>query len=148
MNVIENKELQFIKQFTQNLINSNIDASISNKDDFIPWAVSSLVEILHDNKIFISSVYMLPNSDLNQNHFSFKISAKSKNQTYVLDLMLISNFNFEEFNNISSSNKVILLQLENITLTDEDSIMKFIVKFDFFNIYKDKNKCLIVLSNN
>ena len=35
MNILKNKEIQFVKHFMHNLIHSDIDVSISNKDDFV-----------------------------------------------------------------------------------------------------------------
>lgn len=146
MNVIELKKIEFLKQFTHNLMDSNIDISISNKDDFVPWAVSSLVEVLHDNKIFINSVCMTPEKNFNEKSFSFKVSAKSKKQTYDLNVMLISKLNYEDFDVLLNSNNIIIHQLEHIKLFSDAAIMKFVCKFNFFNIYHHRNKCFVVLS--
>jgi hypothetical protein len=146
VNILKNKEIQFVNQFTQNLINSDIDVSISNKDDFIPWATSSLVDILHENKIFINTVFMTPAANPSKDYFSFKISAKSKNHTYDLNLMLISKLNLEDFDDLLNSNNIIIHQLEHKKLLCDADIMKFVSHFDFFNIYQYKNKSLVVLS--
>ena len=146
MNILKNKEIQFVKQFTQNLINSDIDVSISSKDDFIPWATSSLVDILHENKIFITTIFMTPEANPNEDYFSFKISAKSKNQTYDLNLMLISKLNLKDFDDLLNSNNIIIYQLEHRKSLCNADIMKFVCHFDFFNIYQYKNKSLVVLS--
>lgn len=146
MNILKNKEIQFVKQFTQNLINSEIDVSISSKDDFIPWATSSFVDILHENKIFINTIFMTPEANLSKDYFSFKISAKSKNQTYDLNLMLISKLNLEDFDDLLNSNNIIIYQLEHRKSLFNSDIMKFVCHFYFFNIYQYKNKSLLVLS--
>lgn len=146
MNILKNKEIQFVKQFTQNLINSDIDVSISSKDDFIPWATSSFVDILHENKIFINTIFMTPEANLSKDYFSFTISAKSKNQTYDLNLMLISKLNLEDFDDLLNSNNIIIYQLEHRKSLFNADIMKFVCHFDFFNIYQYKNKSLVVLS--
>ena len=146
MNILKNKKIQFVKRFTQNLINSDIDVSISNKDDFIPWATSCLVDVLHDNKIFINTIFMTPEANPNEDYFSFKISAKSKNQTYDLNLMLISKLNLEDFDDLLNSNNIIIYQLEHRKSLCNADIMKFVCHFDFFNIYQYKNKSLVVLS--
>ena len=146
MNILKNKEIQFVKQFTQNLINSDIDVSISSKDDFIPWATSSFVDILHENKIFINTIFMTPEANLSKDYFSFTISAKSKNQTYDLNLMLISKLNLEDFDDLFNSNNIIIYQLEHRKSLFNADIMKFVCHFDFFNIYQYKNKSLVVLS--
>lgn len=146
MNILKNKEIQFVKQFTQNLINSEIDVSISSKDDFIPWATSSFVDILHENKIFINTIFMTPEANLSKDYFSFKISAKSKNKTYDLNLMLIYKLNLEDFDDLLNSNNIIIYQLEHRKSLFNADIMKFVCHFDFFNIYQYKNKSLLVLS--
>jgi hypothetical protein len=146
VNILKNKEIQFVKQFTQNLINSDIDVSISSKDDFIPWATSSFVDILHENKIFINTIFMTPEANLSKDYFSFTISAKSKNQTYDLNLMLISKLNLEDFDDLLNSNNIIIYQLEHRKSLFNADIMKFVCHFDFFNIYQYKNKSLVVLS--
>ncbi len=146
MNILKNKEIQFVKQFTQNLINSEIDVSISSKDDFIPWATSSFVDILHENKIFINTIFMTPEANLSKDYFSFKISAKSKNQTYDLNLMLISKLNLEDLDDLLNSNNIIIYQLEHRKSLFNADIMKFVCHFDFFNIYQYENKYLAVLS--
>jgi len=146
VNILKNKEIQFVKQFTQNLINSDIDVSISSKDDFIPWATSSLVDILHENKIFITTIFMTPEANPNEDYFSFKISAKSKNQTYDLNLMLISKLNLKDFDDLLNSNNIIIHQTEHKKSLYDADFMKFVSHFDFFNIYYCKNKSLVVLS--
>ena len=146
MNILKNKEIQFVKHFIHNLIHSDIDVSISNKDDFVSWAISSLVDILHENKIFINTVIMTPGLNPNKGHYSFKISAKSKNQTHDLNLMLVHKLNYENFDELLNSNNIIIHQLEYKELLYDADIMKFVCKFGFFNIYHHKNKCMVVLS--
>lgn len=149
MNILKHKEINFIKQFTHDLFNSDIDISISNKDNFIPWVVSNFVNILHDNKIFISSVVMTPKpgSDFNKKHFSFTVSAKANNQSYFLDLLLLQELNSDELDTLYNSNKVIIIQLESTIILDDISIVNYLNKFNFFNLSKDNDKYLLVFSN-
>ena len=78
---------------------------------------------------------MTPEANLSKDYFSFKISAKSKNQTYHLNLMLISKLNLEDFDDLLNSNNIIIYQLEHRKSLCNADIIKFVCHFDFFNIY-------------
>lgn len=150
MNIIKHKEINFLQKFTHDLLDCNIDISISNKDNFIPWVVSNLVNILHDNKIFISSVVMNPdiNPEFNKTHFSFSVLAKSKNKSYFLDLILLQELNLDEYEKFYNSEKVFLLELDNTMILEKLPMITYLNKFNFFNISKDNKKCLLIFSNN
>lgn len=150
MNIIKHKEINFIQRFTYDLLDCNIDISISNKDNFIPWAVSNFVNILHDNKIFISSVDMNPeiNSEFNKSHFSFSVLAKSKNESYFLDLILLQKLDSDEFEKFYNSEKVCIFELDSSMVLEKLLTMPYLNKFNFFNILKDNKKCLLIFSNN
>lgn len=150
MNIIKHKEINFLKKFTHDLSDCNIDISISNKDNFIPWVVSNFVNILHDNKIFISSVDMNPeiNSEFNKSHFSFSVLAKSKNESYFLDLILLQELDSDEFEKFYNSEKVCIVRLDSSMILEKLLIMPYLNKFNFFNISKDNKKCLLIFSNN
>lgn len=142
-------EINFLKKFTHDLLDCNIDISISNKDNFIPWVVSNFVNILHDNKIFISSVAMNPdiNSEFNKTHFSFSVSAKSKKTSYFLDLILLQELNSDELEKFYNSEKVFIIQLDSVIILEKLLMIPFLSKFNFFNISKDNNKCTLIFSN-
>lgn len=150
MNIIKHKEINFLKKFAHDLLDCNIDISISNKDNFIPWVVSNFVNILHDNKIFISSVDMNPeiNSEFNKSHFSFSVLAKSKNESYFLDLILLQELDSDEFEKFYNSEKVCIVRLDSSMILEKLLIMPYLNKFNFFNISKDNKKCLLIFSNN
>ncbi len=82
--------MKFSKPFKNQLINNDLDLSSFDNKELIEWLISNFINILCDQKIFVSRVTLTPIKDASYKTL-FALNAKNDNSSYEMEFGIISN---------------------------------------------------------
>ena len=82
--------MKFSKPFKNQLINNDLDLSSFDNKELVEWLISNFINILCDQKIFVSRVTLTPIKDASYKTL-FALNAKNDNSSYEMEFGIISN---------------------------------------------------------
>ena len=82
--------MKFSKPFKNQLINNDLDLSSFDNKELVEWLISNFINILCDQKIFVSHVILTPKEDASYKTL-FTLNAKNDNSSYEMEFGIIRN---------------------------------------------------------
>ena len=82
--------MKFSKPFKNQLINNDLDLSSFDNKELVEWLISNFINILCDQKIFVSRVTLTPIKDASYKTL-FALNAKNDNSSYEMEFGIIRN---------------------------------------------------------
>ncbi len=82
--------MKFSKPLKNQLINNDLDLSLFDNKELVEWLISNFINILCDQKIFVSHVTHTPIKDTSYKTL-FILKAKNDDSSYKMEFGIISN---------------------------------------------------------
>ena len=82
--------MKFSKPLKNQLINNDLDLSLFDNKELVEWLISNFINILCDQKIFVSHVTHTPIKDTSYKTL-FILKAKNDDSSYEMEFGIISN---------------------------------------------------------
>ena len=118
--------MKFSKPLKNQLINNDLDLSLFDNKELVEWLISNFINILCDQKIFVSHVTHTPIKDTSYKTL-FILKAKNDDSSYEMEFGIISNIKVVD--KLQQHKNRLSILLLNDDFYDSDNL----------NMLKDKN---------
>lgn len=130
------------KQIIKQIINEEISLKSFNENELREWLISNLINVLCDNKIFVTKVKSTPIKKP-QYTYLFEVSANYKGTEYNIELGILNRINLKIENIFTeNSHRVSVCFFDNIS--EIESLLESINELNYFVTKIENTGTLII----